>query len=183
MDDSVFRLVEDRWVYNRYDISLRMGYRCGVGYAPVGSIIKPMVNLYGMGGGVKVSEGEVVIPGYFWQEMFEGDHFSVDWENGRYKYTVLARKEGFRVLGWEVVNVLPDFSFSLLGGLITKYPNVNAEFIGDKLIEVHLRANPDFMGGHKRLDVVYAEDREDFISSPDNGEGFAPLRLGFKTSS
>ena len=88
-----------RWVFNKLEIALKLGYRAGPACTPLPStlnhykvIIRPIYNLYGMGIGAKVCtfipeiDNDFIIhhghipPGYFWCEYFEGTHYSIDYK-------------------------------------------------------------------------------------------------------
>ena len=84
---------EHRWVYNKLELSLKLGYDAGPACVPITKsgnyVIRPIYNLYGMGIGAKIvhldasviddmKNHAAVPPGYFWCEAFEGTHYSVD---------------------------------------------------------------------------------------------------------
>ena len=86
---------EHRWVFNKLELALRLGYDAGPACVPITRsgkyVVRPIYNLYGMGIGAKVihinimqsksMENHALIPpGYFWCEAFEGEHKSVDFE-------------------------------------------------------------------------------------------------------
>lgn len=148
-----------RLFFNKLWVSELLGHVCGpAGIQPPSEdyyIVRPIYNLYGMGTAVKCKRitdrnyGQIE-PGYFWQEMFKGDHLSVDYiydgSSWNQSTTVLGKKPSlnfFKWESWERVNQ-PMPLPSILGNFLEDVKHINIEFIGDKIIEVHLRPNPDF---------------------------------------
>ena len=146
---------DDLWVYNKLILSRKLGYTCG----PVGSdvpksdfyIMRPCMNLLGMG---RFSRIEYIYkstdryhPAEFWCEIFEGPHMSVDFYKKKSELVVLGTRDFYDPLykwkKWEKVDYEVNFP-SILNELIGDYEWINCEFIGNKLIEVHFRQNPDF---------------------------------------
>ena len=133
-----------------------MGYVCGPTGVDVPEdgfyIVRPVTNIVGLGIGAYEQyltvEGwtDHLQPGTFWSEIFEGDHLSIDYEWGkpilniqgfRYPESFVRWKKWIKV---EQTVELPD----ILKPIANKYQFMNCEYIGGKLIEVHLRKNPDF---------------------------------------
>jgi len=143
--------LEDLWVYDKLILSKKLNYRCNPAGIPVDRhgwyIVKPITNLRGLGAFATkqflTPESCNIPPGYFYQEYFEGVHRSVDYENGKHLFTVKAIKSNLEFKLWERDNIIPKTN-KLLDYFIEKYSNVNVEYIGDKIIEIHLRYNPDF---------------------------------------
>ena len=155
-EDTVWKTIDpnDIWVLDKLILSRKLGYNCG----PVGLdvpkpgyyIVRPCVNMLGLGLGAQrvwLEESTVNLPlGYFWCEWFSGRHLSIDYTQGKQTLAV----EGFKNPDtftqwkrWERVKdsiPLPD----VLIKLAQQYEHVNCEFIGGRLIEVHLRRNEDF---------------------------------------
>lgn len=155
-EDVVWKTIDsdDIWVLDKLILSRKLGYNCG----PVGLdvtkpgyyIVRPCVNMLGLGLGAQrvwLEESTVNLPlGYFWCEWFSGRHLSIDYTWGKQTLAV----EGFKYPDtftqwkrWERVKdsiPLPD----ILIELAQRYEHVNCEFIGGRLIEVHLRRNEDF---------------------------------------
>jgi len=178
MDDSdvwKFMDTQDMWVYDKLILSRLLGYRCGPsGVAPTTTgyyIVRPISNYRGMGLGssiVTLKAGEDVIPdGYFWCEVFTGRHLSFDYNRGTQCLAVEGIKDSKRTdrfAAWKKTRdefKLPDF----LQVIASKYEWFNCETIGGKIIEVHLRNNPDFTG-HTSNEIVPIW-RENFLDSPD----------------
>lgn len=184
-----------RWVFNKLEVARRSGHACGPKGVPVPKpgkyIVRPMINLLGMGRGAKIVQLDkctLSLPdGYFWCEVFTGRHLSVD-----YKCTsqVLC-VEGFRspdapLWKWskwvrtEDDVPLPDIALPLL----SNHSYFNVEYIGGKVIEIHLRHNPDWRYHSAREitpvfkgEPVDLPDNSYFLRSPDFE------RLGFILSS
>ena len=155
-EDTVWKTIDpnDIWALDKLILSRKLGYNCG----PVGLdvpkpgyyIVRPCVNMLGLGLGAQrvwLEESTVNLPlGYFWCEWFSGRHLSIDYTQGKQTLAV----EGFKNPDtftqwkrWERVKdsmPLPD----ILIELTQRYEHVNCEFIGGRLIEVHLRRNQDF---------------------------------------
>jgi hypothetical protein len=179
---------EDLWVFDKLILSRRLGYLCGPKgtVAPPGKyIIRPCVNLLGMGRGasvVRLSGYTDHIPdGSFWCEYFSGQHLSVDYIDGKQVLCVEGVKELDSVTRWKCwrkVNKKPRLP-KIIKELKNRYKYLNVEMINGKIIEVHLRLNPDFQGHNSPYVIpVYnepiapAEDQE-FFWCPDED------RLGF----
>lgn len=146
--------VDDLWLFDKLIVSRKLGHVSGPACVPVPSpgqyVIRPCVNLYGMGLGAYVSYIESstdhLPPGSFWQEKFEGTHYSVDYQDGVHvRTTVGTKKENTLNIftSWKVDSHIPPIP-QFIVDIIKRYPNVNVELIGDKVIEIHLRGNPDF---------------------------------------
>lgn len=146
---------EDLWVYNKLFLSRVLGYVCG----PVGTavpkpdfyIIRPSFNLLGMIRFTRIewieSSTDHYHPSEFWCEIFNGDHLSIDFHNKEYDMAVLGIRDQnnpiYKWDKWEKVDRKVNFPEVLLK-LKKDYEWINCEFIGDKLIEVQFRRNPDF---------------------------------------
>lgn len=185
------------WFYNKLQVSRYLGYTCGPAGLPVPEpaeyVVRPCINFLGMGRGAEVkwlqreTEG-VLEAGYFWCEKFKGRHISVDYTD---REPILA-VEGHRVdtddlSHWDVwtkLNLLEAPEYPRICDQIVGYrPHVNVEFIGDKVIEIHLRHNPDWVG--LKDDVIALEpiyepemtDHPEFIHKPEHNRlGFLKIR-------
>lgn len=167
--------VEDAWIYDKLILSKRLGYNCGpAGVAPKITneyIVRPISNYRGMGLGSSITvlkQGEDTIPnGYFWCEVFTGRHLSFDYNKGVQCLAAEGIKDSIRTdrfAAWKKVSdvfELPDF----LKTVAEKYEWLNCETIGNNIIEVHLRNNPDFVG-HDSSEIIPIW-REDFLDRPD----------------
>lgn len=161
----------DLWVLDKLILSLNLGYSCGPIGVDVPSagyyIVRPAVNALGLGLGAEkvwIEESTDDLPlGFFWCEWFEGRHLSVDFKDGKCLFVVEGTKESntfTKWTKWEKVDVdceLPE----ILIPLVEKYQTINVEMIGDKIIEVHLRGNPDFVYGNKDFIPVWEGQKID----------------------
>lgn len=158
-DEQVWPLIHDShlWVFDKLILSRRLGHLCGPACVSVPKpdfyVVRPCVNLSGMSAGAEVrwieDSTDHLPPGYFWQEVFQGRHLSIDYQNG----VQVRSTEGFKVDGslskfsrWVVTDDRPKIP-DLITDLTLQYEKVNVEMIGDKIIEVHLRGNPNFEDG------------------------------------
>lgn len=174
---------DDMWMMDKLIISRKMGYICG----PVGQqvpepgyyIVRPCVNALGLGLGASIEyieeDTDHLTPGHFWCEIFEGRHLSVDYYWGWQGLTVEGFKSPDTFTKWDkwirVNDKIP------LPKILTKaameYENLNCEFIGGKLIEVHLRQNPDFRYKNKEFIPVWEGQSTDppegyqFVEDPE----------------
>ena len=163
------------WIYDRLILSRRLGYLCGpAGTAPPRSdryVVRPVVNFRGMsrGAGIKwIAAGDrgSVPDGSFWCQRFQGRHISIDYHWGQQSHAV----EGFRDdpdrldrwSRWQRVHYpfeLPE----ILKPVAQGQEWFNVEIIGDRVIEAHLRFNPDFQ--NHDADVIYPVWQEDWWPS------------------
>ena len=184
-----------RWLYDRLQLSLALGYECG----PAGTLpprpgawfVKPIINLNGMGVGAYARHydgGPIfpVRPGSFWMPYFTGRHLSIDfmrtpagWE---FELTVECIYRNNRPYEWRKVDApeLPDLSIIDAIDIAC----VNIELIGSRLIEVHLRRNHDFDAMPEASSAFPVWEGEpvpaDMLADPEDADGFlAPRRLGF----
>lgn len=200
---------EDKWIFDKLILSSFLGYKCGPAGVPVPEegeyIVRPIVNIGGMSAGAEIRhlslEDSVTIPpGYFWCEIFEGLHLSIDFEDGKLKYGAVGhkREDGLTFDKWEFLDadqvkaIMPQmFQVTKIGkALKYRHKFVNVEMIGGKVIEVHLRANPNPIGEYKELKVVWEGDDIDlkkwksegweWIPAEDDSLGhLSTKRLGF----
>jgi len=145
----------DLWVYNKLFLSRRLGYTCG----PVGTtvpkpdfyIVRPSFNLLGMGRFARFEwiekHTDYIHPSEFWCEIFRGEHISVDFKNKKSELVVSGTKNDedplYKWKKWQKIDKNINFP-PILENLVGDYEWINCEFIGEKLIEVHFRQNPDF---------------------------------------
>jgi hypothetical protein len=182
--------IEDLWIYNKLILSQVLGYKCG----PIGTtvpkpdfyVVRPCMNLLGMGRFARIEfihkYTERFHPSEFWCQIFEGRHLSVDFHNQEQKLTVLGNRNEddplYRWEKWEKVDEKVQFP-KILQNLKGNYEWINCEFIGNHLIEVHFRQNPDFRYNNSEAIPVWKGDRPigydgyEFIQSEDY------LRRGF----
>jgi hypothetical protein len=121
-------------------------------------------------------------PSEFWCEIFEGEHLSIDYQNGEPKLSVRGERNSKNPLyqwdKWEKTDQwieFPPILFKLKG----TYEWINCEFIGNHLIEVQFRPNSDFRYGNSIAIPIW----EDNIVSDDASFTFVRdedyLRKGF----
>ncbi len=165
----------DLWIYNKLFLSRVLGYTCG----PIGTtvpkpdfyIVRPSFNLLGMG---RFSRKEWIEkytdhihPAEFWCEIFMGEHLSVDFKNQNSELVVLGTKDDkdpyYKWKKWEKIDKKVEFP-EILQNLKGDYEYINCEFIGNKLIEVHFRQNPDFRYGNTVAIPIWNEKDLDFYN-------------------
>ena len=147
---------QDMWVLDKLIVARMSGHIAG----PIGVdvtnpgwyIVRPAVNALGLGIGAErhwlTGNTDTLAPGHFWCEWFDGRHLSVDYHWGVQTLAV----EGFkpdttftRWTDWRLVDDVVPLP-AMLTKIADKYEWINCEYIGGKLIEVHLRNNQDFAG-------------------------------------
>lgn len=181
---------EDLWVYNKLFLSKILKYVCG----PTGTIvpksnyyiIRPSFNLNGMGRLARIEWIEKNTDNYhpseFWCEIFTGRHLSVDFYKKESKLVILGEKDlNAPIYKWKKWSkIYEEIQFpSVLNSLKGNYDWINCEFIGDKLIEVHFRQNPDFRYGNTIAIPVWSEDEKIEMNNFKYIEDSEYLRKGF----
>jgi hypothetical protein len=162
--------IEDLWIYNKLFLSRKLGYNCG----PVGCnvpvsdfyIVRPSINLLGMGRFSRIEYIEKSTdsfhPSEFWCEIFEGEHLSVDFYKKTSSLVVRGEREPdsplYKWKKWEKIEKTLKYP-EILNDLKGNYEWINCEFIGNNLIEVHFRRNPDFR--HNNSVAIPIWDKED----------------------
>lgn len=146
---------KDIWAYNKLSISRILGYSCGPSGTTVPKsdfyIVRPCLNLLGMGRFARKewieNNTDHFHPSEFWSEVFYGPHLSVDFHEKKSKLVVLGEKNEddplYKWCKWTKIDVEVEFP-SILNDLVGNYEWINCEFIGNHLIEVQFRQNPDF---------------------------------------
>lgn len=202
MDDAGAwqRFPDNRKWFNKLYVNSLVGNRCGpCGVAPERSgeyIVRPIYNLSGMSADAEkkfINSGDAtqVPPGYFWCEWFEGVHYSatytwIDKVGWQLKSCWQAEKDLLKFTRWIRSGYAPGIPRAL--DELADLPLINAEFIGQRLIEVHLRdtSDPDY----NEIVPVWQNDSIDrekyfnngyhYIESYDDADGFIDNpRLGF----
>jgi hypothetical protein len=113
-------------------------------------MVRPCVNMIGLGLGAGKyylkKDTTFLNPGTFWCEWFDGRHISVDYHWGKQILAVEGFKSKDTFMHWnDWVRVDDKISMpAILDDLATRHEYINCEYIGNKLVEVHLRKNPDF---------------------------------------
>lgn len=185
-----------RWLYDRLQLSLALGYECG----PAGTLpprpgiwfVKPIINLNGMGVGAYAQHYDggrafPVRPGSFWMPHFTGRHLSIDLKRGPLGWESALSVECIyrdnRPFEWRKVTARPELP-DILALETADVPWLNIELIGPKVIEVHLRRNHDFDAVPQAPSAFPVWDGEtvpgDMVPDPEDADGFlVPKRLGF----
>lgn len=150
---------DDIWIYNKLQLSKKLGYICGPCGVDVPNpgyyIVRPSINFCGMGRFSRIEyldcSTDHLHPGEFWCEIFKGRHFSVDFHEKQPKLVVRGYKksslEQYKWSSWIKVNDIFEYP-EILTKLKGDYPVINCEFIENKLIEVQIRQNLDFRWGN-----------------------------------
>lgn len=151
--------IKDLWVYNKLFLSKSLNYLCGPAGVSVPTpnnyIVRPSMNLLGMGRFSRImtleSSTDDLHPSEFWCEQFFGQHISVDFREKKSELVVLGERDSLHPLykwkKWTKINLNVKFPL-ILEELYGNYEYINCEFIGNNLIEVHFRQNPDFRYGN-----------------------------------
>lgn len=182
---------EDLWIYDKLIVAKKLGHLAGPAGVPVPKpdwyIVRPITNIRMMSRGaarvwLTPETTDSVPDGYFWSEIFTGDHISVDYRYGQQDLTVQGIKNNNRLdrfYCWYKVNAklpLPD----ILLDLSKKYEWINVEYIGGHAIEFHLRYNDDFR--NHDADFIYPVWKDEPTAQPANSSWYespAGDRLGF----
>lgn len=204
--DAWYKYPDLRWAFNKLELSLRLGYDCGPSGTNVSRTgeycVRPIYNLGGMGAGASVEFFYNTIPtiipaGYFWCEKFEGNHISIDWIKKDKEWLPIFACQGFRKENtplykfnkWSKIDhpnvILPEFIKDI------NCETINTEYIGNNLIEIHLRHNSDFPKGSTEIIPIWnniekekiqstLSDDWKFIENIDDSDGnLNEKRLGF----
>jgi hypothetical protein len=172
---------DDLWCMDKLILSKKLGYDCGpAGIAPSVNghyIVRPIMNLRSMsiGATIQYLDSDSIQDGYFWCEIFTGRHLSFDYHWGKQTLAV----EGFRTdplrldrfSRWTKIDdifTLPE----ILQQVADRYEWFNVEVIGDRVIEVHFRYNPNFV--NHTANTIIPVWRDEFYPSYNSGD-----RLGF----
>jgi hypothetical protein len=178
-----------RWVYNKLELSLKLGYECGPAPMPVRKsgyyCVRPIMNLGGMAAQatIKYLEKDRILeipPAHFWCERFLGSQYSVNFEWQESQFVPIHTSVGltesnnlYRFKNWRRIPnkeiVLPEF--------VNKFKDVgfiNIEFLEDKIIEIHLRLGEDFPEGSTEIIPVYEDTSKEFFSKLES-QGYAWL--------
>lgn len=154
-EDKVWKTINPdyMWVMDKLILSSKLGYICGPTGIDVPEpgyyIVRPCVNALGLGLGAEkvwLEKDTTHLPyGYFWCEWFEGRHLSIDYKNKKQVLCVEGYKQKDTFTKWDKwIKTNDEISFPHILKDLTDIELINCEYIGDKLIEVHLRHNEDF---------------------------------------
>jgi len=181
---------EDLWIYNKLFLSRVLGYKCGPAGTTVPKpdfyIVRPSFNLLGMGRHARITklEGDTnhLHPSEFWCEIFTGEHISIDYRNKSPELIILGERDPKNPLykwnRWSKIDKHIDFP-KILNKLKGNYEWINCEFIGNKLIEVHFRRNPDFRYGNSVAIPIWEDENIKNIENYTYIEDNDYLRKGF----
>jgi hypothetical protein len=181
---------EDLWVYNKLFLNHRLRHLCAPAGVPVPFsgyyVVRPSINLLGMGRFSRMEwideSTDHLHPAEFWCEVFVGDHLSVDYHNQKSKLVVLGERNKqdplYKWKKWTKLDTEVEFP-SILNNLKNNYEWINCEFIGNHLIEVHFRRNPDFRYGNSVAIPVWNDENVEDISNFRFIEDRDYLRKGF----
>lgn len=168
---------DHRWVYNKLELSKQLNYVCGPAPMPVTRsgyyCVRPIMNLGGMAAQAKImylEQGKVleIPPAHFWCERFEGDQYSVNYSWQDESLVAVHVSKGFtdiknlyRFYSWKKVE---NRSFPLPEWIkdFRDVENINIEFIGDRIIEIHLRWGEDFPDGAEEIISVWDNTSVEF---------------------
>ena len=144
------------WIYDKLIVARRQGIAAGPAGIPVPwsgeYVIRPITNIRMMSRGAEIvwmekGDSETVPDGFFWTQVLEGPHVSVDYHWGQQHLTVQGFRDDARRLDrfsrWcrtALDRPLP----AMLHDLKYHQEWINVEYIGDRAIEIHLRYNDDF---------------------------------------
>ncbi len=173
---------QHRRYFNKLDLALRLGHDagpCGTAPEEVGEyIVRPTYNLEGMSLGAKYSKlgphsGPFLNPGEFWCEKFNGSHISIDykWELNpdlldREQMTLrpIFACQGFRTSphlyrfsAWRKITP-PIFKLPAFLRELDNVTDINIEFIGGNIIEIHLRPNGNFPNDAIDIIPIWSDD-------------------------
>jgi hypothetical protein len=181
------------WIYDKVIIARKQRILAAPAGIPVPRdgwyIVRPITNLRMMSRGARkqflLKDSDDVPDGFFWSEVLSGRHISVDYHWGKQDLTA----EGFRddpdrldrFSRWAKVSdqmPLPEW----LRDLGSQAQWLNAEYIGDRIIELHLRWNDDF-ANHSADEIIPVWQGET-LEQPSGHSWYASPageRLGFWT--
>jgi len=161
------------WIYDKLILAIKNGYVAGPAGIPVPKagyyIIRPITNIRMMSKGASKkwltpNDTHLVPDGFFWQEYFKGDHISVDYYKGKEHLVVQGFRDDNdqldRFYKWEKLPLGNNPFPKVLGNLFELTEWVNVEYIGNKIIEVHLRWNDDFRNHNGSTIYPVWSDRE-----------------------
>lgn len=181
---------DDLWVYNKLQLSRKLGYVCGPAGMKVPKsglyIVRPSMNFLGMGIKSRVihldSSTEHLHPGEFWCEVFTGEHLSVDFHYEKNALTVKGHRNSKNPLSkwncWTKIDKKVEFP-TILRNLKKKYEWINCEMVGNRIIEIHFRQNPDFQYQNSVAIPVWKENMFKIYKNMRFVESKDYERLGF----
>jgi len=177
-----------RWVLDKLLLADRMDYVCGPAGEDVPEpgeyVVRPCVNINGMGAGASVMRLEANtdhLPlGSFWCEQFDGHHISVDYTKGFPVLVVRGHRRDGHLDRWDLWELVYDtlpLPPTWIQNILNEHAVANVEYVGGRPIEVQFHENRDFRWGNRQAVPYYTGDdpRNDmrYVPDPDGP------RLGF----
>jgi len=173
--------IEDLWIFDKLILAKKLGYVCGPAGVSVPNpdnyIVRPVINIPGMGRGAQIlwidNDTDHLPSGHFWCEIFNGDHISIDYVDNLPALAVQGFRDNpndplYKFSKWQKIDsriTIPPILHTLKG----KYKHINVEYIGGKVIEIHLRHNPDFIWNNTVVYPVWQDqDPDDIQNQLDN---------------
>ena len=165
-----------RWTFNKLELSLRLGNHAGPAGIPVKHtgwyIVRPTYNPYGMGIGAHkkwlsadwqddMANHHHIPPGYFWCEWLTGEHYSIDYKRENNSWVPINACQGFhktednltKFASWLIIeppNIkLPQWVHDI------EVKELNIEFKGNKITEIHLRSGNEICLSSNIGDEIY----------------------------
>jgi hypothetical protein len=189
--EAFIKYTKDAHWYNKVHLSRELGYKCGVDKIPESGkwIVRPITNLKGMGRQAVIDyfkEGTPIEPGMFYCEVFEGPHITIDYIREHGNWSQHHTFEGFNTpenltqfSRWKKV----DYTYKLQPFLQNvEADHINIEVKGDKIIEAHLRPNPDPVM-YDDFWPIWSESQKppfnNYVRIPDKDDETEMGRLGF----
>ena len=189
-----------RWIYDKLAVALSQSLDAGPhGTPPLRFPVfsKPIINLKGMGVGSRVLKSQAeydahYAPGHFWMTLLDGRHVSSDVAvvrgEPRWWRHATGKPAGEGTFDYWTIHAEPDARIELPSGAwieknLPGYTGMlNAETIGGKIIEVHLRFAdqwPDLYGSGwvDALVKLYESGEWDFADD-DRAEGYSAVLFG-----
>lgn len=138
------------FIYNKLFIAKSQNLNCGTSNPNIPSIVRPIINLYGMGSGVYFLDHKsknLNIPNKnFWCEILKGEHISIDIFKNSYGIQDSISFKGISNDDqtfdyWEYIDfIIPNNIKNWINFHLYNFIGIiNIELIGDKIIECHLR--------------------------------------------
>ncbi|HYQ07246.1 MAG TPA: hypothetical protein VER26_09745 [Xanthobacteraceae bacterium] len=189
-----------RWIYDKLAVALSQSLDAGPHGTPPPRFpvfSKPIINLKGMGVGSRVLKSQAeydahYAPGHFWMTLLDGRHVSSDVAvvrgEPRWWRHATGKPAGEGTFDYWTIHAEPDARIELPSGAwieknLPGYTGMlNAETIGGKIIEVHLRFAdqwPDLYGpGWVDALVKLYESGEWDFADDDRAEGYSAVLFG-----